>query len=349
MKGKRISCKAVVFPYPEKAELHQDVALPVVDDDSVVIKTKYSAISRGTEMDLYHARFHDYGQFYPLLPGYEPAGEVIYAGKNVSHLKTGDRAVVSNLLGGFDKKYCLAWGGQTEYVVVNKATVPDCGAYPDYGAGRASKIPENVSYQEACLSILGAVAYHGIERIGVKADDTVMVIGQGCVGMMSAQIAKSLGARVIVSDLYEYRLKISEKVGIKERINASKTDQVKEILKRTDGKGASVVIDATGTSETYKFIWDMARDHGTVHAQGMVLNPIVLKVSDTLFAKSLRFSSTCGEHPRHQREVLKMMADGRIKPKEMISREMSVNDATEAYVLVDKKPDEILKLILKWE
>lgn len=349
MKGKRISCNAIVFPYPEKAEVHQNVVLPLVDDDSVVIKTKYSAISRGTEMDLYHARFHDYGQFFPMLPGYEPAGEVVYAGKNVSHLKTGDRAVVSNLMGGFDERYCVAWGGQTEYVVVNKVSVPDCGLHPDYGAGRASKIPDGISYQEACLSILGAVAYHGIERIGVKADDTVIVIGQGCVGMMSAQIVKSLGARVIVSDLYEHRLNISGEVGIKERINASKTDQVKKILEYTDGKGADIVIDATGTSETYKFIWGMAKDHGTVHAQGMVLNPILLRVSDTLFAKSLRFSSTCGEYPRHQREVLKMMADGRIKAKAMISKEMNFMEATEAYKLVDKKPDEILKLILKWE
>jgi len=171
MKGKEIRCKAIVFPYPKRAEIHKDVALPFIDDDSVVIKTKYSSISRGTEMDLYHARFHDDGQFYPILTGYEPAGEVIYAGKNVTHLKVGDRAVVSNLMAGFDKKYCVAWGGQTEYVVVNKVSVPDLGLYPDYGAGRASKIPDGVSYQEACLSVLGAVAYHGIERIGVKAGD----------------------------------------------------------------------------------------------------------------------------------------------------------------------------------
>jgi len=176
-----------------------------------------------------------------------------------------------------------------------------------------------------------------------------MVIGQGCVGMMSAQIAKSLGARVIVSDLYENRLNISKKVGIKEVINASKTDQVEEILERTDGKGADIVIDATGTVKTYEFIWPMVKDHGTVHAQGMVLDPLILKVSDTIFGKSLRFSSTCGEYPRHQREVLKMIADGRIKAKEMISKEMSFTEAAKAYDLVDKKPDEILKLIFKWE
>ena len=349
MKGERIRCKAMIFPYPEKAELREDVGLPEVDDDSVVIKTKYSSISRGTEMDLYHARFHDYGQFYPMLPGYEPAGEVIYAGKNVTHLKKGDRAVVSNLFSGFDEKYCVAWGGQTEYVVVNKVSVPDFGLYPDFGAGRASKIPDGVSYEEACLSVLGAVAYHGIERIGVENGNTVMVIGQGCVGLMSAQIAKSLGARVIVSDIYEYRLSISEQVGIEEIINASKSDQVKEIHALTNGKGADIVIDATGTSKTYDFIWSMVRNHGTVHAQGMVLNPIILKVSDTLFGESLRFSSSCGEYPRHQREVLKMIADGRIKAKELISKQMRFQKATEAYDLVDKKPDEVLKVIFEWE
>ena len=349
MNGKQIKCRAIVFTRPGKAEVHDNVAMPVIDDDSVVIKTRYSGISRGTEMDHYYARFHCEGQFYPLITGYEPAGEVIYAGRNVTHLKEGDRAVVSNLFAGFDPRYCVAWGGQTEYVVVNKTSVPDMGCHPDFGALRASKIPDHVSYQEACLSILGAVAYHGIERIGVKSGDTVMVVGQGCVGMMAAQIAVSLGARVMVSDLYEYRLGISRQVGITDTINATTTNQVTAVLERTGGKGADVVIDCTGTVKTYEFIWGMVKDHGTVHAQGMVLEPMLLKVKQTLFGKSLRFSSTCGEYPRHQREVLKMIGDGRINAKAMISKEMSFLDATAAYDLVDRKADECLKLVFKWE
>jgi 2-desacetyl-2-hydroxyethyl bacteriochlorophyllide A dehydrogenase len=293
-------------------------------------------------MDLYHARFHDQGQFYPMLTGYEPAGEVIYAGKNVTHLKEGDRAVVSNLFNGFDERCCVAWGGQTEYVVVNDVS------HPEHGAKRANKIPDGVSYKEACLSILAAVAHHGLERIEPKPDDTIMIIGQGCVGMMSAQLAQNMGARVIVSDLYQKRLDISGQVGIEERINASETDQVEEILNKTDGKGADVVIDATGDPATYEFIWDMVKEHGTVHAQGMVLDPLTLQVTDTLFAKSLRFSSSCGENPRHQKDVLQMIADGTIKAEKMITKEMSYTEATKAYDMVNKKPDQILKLVFNW-
>jgi L-iditol 2-dehydrogenase len=343
MKGERIKCKAIVFPYPGRAEVHENVAMPVVDDDSVVIKTKHSSISRGTELDHYHARFHCIGQFYPLLTGYEPAGEVIYAGKNVTHLKEGDRAVASNLVAGFDERYCAAWAGQTEYVVVNRVSIPA------WGALRANKIPDNVSYQEACLSVLGAVAFHGIERAGVKAGDTVAVIGQGCVGMMSAQIAASLGARVIVSDFHDFRLDISRKVGLTETINAARTNQVAEVLARTNGQGADIVIDCAGSVKTYDFIWDMVKDHGAVHAQGMVLSPILLDVKKTLFSKSLKFSSTCGEGSRHQAEALKMISDDRIKADKMISAEMSFKDAAEAYDFVDKKPDECLKLIFNWE
>jgi L-iditol 2-dehydrogenase len=343
MQKERIHCKAIAFPYPERAEVHKDVMMPAVDDDSVVIKTKYSSISRGTEMDLYHARFHDYKQFYPMLPGYEPAGEVVYKGKNVTHLQEGDRAVVSNLFAGFDERYCVAWGGQCEYIVVNNVSVPQ------FGALRANKIPDGVSYQEGILSILGAVAYHGMERISPGPDDTIMVIGQGCVGMMAAQIAQNLGARVIVSDLNQYRLNVAEKIGLKETINASKTDQVKKVLELTSGQGADVVIDATGDPSTYNFIWSMVKDHGTVHAQGMVLKPITLEVWKTLFAHSLRFSSSCGEKPRHQKDVLNMIAEGKINAKDMITKEMSYEDATQAYDMAKKKPDEILKLILNWE
>ena len=113
--------RAVVFVRPRRAEVHDDVLFPAMNDESVVIRTGYSVISRGTELDLYTNQMHGRGeqaQWYPMLPGYMPCGEVIEAGGKVSHLQVGDRAIASNLFGGFDERYCCAWGGHCEYIVV---------------------------------------------------------------------------------------------------------------------------------------------------------------------------------------------------------------------------------------
>lgn len=341
----RLRGKVVIFSRPKKAEIRKDVLLPPVDENTVVIKTKYSGISRGTEMDLYHDQMHKVlgnTQWYPMIPGYEPVGEVIEVGKNVKHLKKGDRAATSNLFAGYDKNYCIAWGGQAEYIVVNYIS------HPYRGPERVVRIPEEVSYQEAALSVLAGVALHGIEKVEVKDKDTVMVIGQGVVGMCSAQIASSYGARVIVSDLYDFRLNISKKAGIDKVINAQKENQLDKVLELTKEQGPDIVIETTGEAENLHLALKMVKENGKVHAQGMYLEPIVLYIPDTLFIKNLSLSSSCGEMPEQQIRVLDMIAKGKIKAKEMISKVMSVDEAPLAYELVHKSPDEILKIVLSW-
>ena len=217
MIGERPQGRAVVFPGPRRAELREGILFPKIDDDSVVIKTQYSGISRGTEMDLYHNQMHvigGKGQWYPMLPGYEPVGEVVEVGKNVSHLKVGDRAVATNLFHGYDENYCCAWGGHSEYIVVNPTS------HPGRGPERAVQVPSEVSTQEAACSCLVAVALHGLEKVVVDESKTVMIIGQGVIGISAAQIVRSRGARVIVSDLCDFRLGISREVGIERTVHA---------------------------------------------------------------------------------------------------------------------------------
>src|SRR5512139_2976178 len=106
--------QAIVFTRPLKAAFHTEVRLPEMDDDGVLVRTEYSTISRGTELDLYTGQMHGRGvnnQWYPMLPGYMPVGIVEHAGKNVSHLAVGDRVIGSNLFSGFDERYCPAWAG----------------------------------------------------------------------------------------------------------------------------------------------------------------------------------------------------------------------------------------------
>lgn len=345
MNQKRIRGKAVIFPYPERAELREDVGFPSIDDDTVTVKTRYSAISRGTEMDLYHNQMHKVrgkSQWYPMIPGYEGVGEVVEIGKNVKGISVGDRVCVANLFGGYEKPYCCAWGGQVEYLVVNYTS------HPRQGPGTVVKIPDGVSYQEATFHVLGGTAYHGIEKVKVQEGDTVMIIGQGVVGMMAAQIAKSRGADVIVSDLYPSRLHIAKKVGIQKVVNAQEENQLQRVMDLTEGKGADLVIETTGENPLLRLALEMVRDHGKVHAQGMYLEPILLYIPDTLLIKSLSLSSTAAARSKDRKSFLDLIAQGRLKVKDMITKTVSIDEATETYDDVDKKPEEILNLVFRW-
>ncbi len=104
----------------------------------------------------------------------------------------------------------------------------------------------------------------GIERLAVAPGDTVLVIGQGPIGIILSTLAKRAGATVITSDLYEQRLTISRDLGLTNWIDASRTDTVQEVRKRTEGRGADAAILAVGGNSLIRTAMDAVRPGGRV-------------------------------------------------------------------------------------
>jgi len=338
--------KAVVFTRPRRAEVHEGVGFPEMDDEGVALRTQYSVISRGTELDLYTNQMHGRGeraQWYPLLPGYLPCGEVIEAGSKVTHLKVGDLAIGSNLFEGFDRRYCCAWGGHCQYTVVSRHS------HPAHAARRALKVPDGVAPRYAPLAVLGAVARKGVvTKVQPRPGETVLVVGQGVIGNFAAQLCRLAGARVIVADLEESRLEISRRCGVEQTINASREPLPEAVGRATDGKGPEASIDVTGEPKVLADLLRITRVGGRVHAQGMYLQELSLYFPETLFGRDLSLSSTCGEQPADAAEVLQLMAEGRLVYQPLLSDVMPVDAATEAYERLHDRPDELMTLALEW-
>jgi len=342
----RYSGKAVVFTRPRRAEVHEQVRFPEMDEEGVVLRTRFSVISRGTELDLYTYQMHGRGanaQWYPLLPGYLPCGEVVEVGSKVTHLKVGDLAIGSNLFSGFDERYCCAWGGHCEYIVTSRHSQP-------WHAGqRALKVPEGIPPQYAPLAVLGAVARKGVQmKVRPQEGETVLVVGQGVIGIFAAQLCRLAGARVIVADLEESRLAVSRACGVEETISASSQDLAEAVAALTDGRGPDVAIDVTGEPAVLTKLLRITRRGGRVHAQGMYLKELSLYLPETLFGRDLTLSSTCGEQPADAADVLEMMADGRLTYEPLLSDVMPVSSATQAYERVHDHPEEVLTVALQW-
>lgn len=343
---KRYQGRAVVFTRPRRAEVHDGVRFPEMDDEGVVIRTRYSVISRGTELDLYTNQMHGRGekaQRYPLLPGYLPCGEVIEVGSKVKHLKVGDVAIGSNLFEGFDDRYCCAWAGHCEYTVVSRRS------HPWHAAERALKVPDGVEPAHAPLAVLGAVARKGIEtKVRPQEGETVLVVGQGVIGNFAAQLCRLAGARVIAADLEETRLDVSRRCGIEETVNVSAEPLADAVAGLTEGKGPEVVIDVTGEPKVLMALLKIVRAGGRVHGQGMYLDEVSLYFPETLFGRDLTLSATCGEQPADAAAVLNLMAGGQLAYEPLLSDVVPVASATEAYERVHDRPDEVMTLALEW-
>lgn len=342
-----IHAKAIAFTRPLRAELRTSVQMPEMDDDGVLVRTEYSTISRGTELDLYTGQMHGRGtdaQWYPMLPGYMPVGIVEEVGKNIHHLSPGDRVVGSNLFAGFDPGYCPAWAGHTQWVVLSK------NSHPYLGGRRAVKVPEGIAPEQAGLAMLGGVAWHGVkEKVKPQSGDLVFVIGQGVIGIFAAQICRALGARVIVADQYQNRLDLARANGLPETILCTKETLDKCFLDYTGGERPSVVIEVTGESGPLRQALELVKPYGLVHAQGMYLEPAHPDMLRILFGKNLTLSCTVGETPELTQDVLAMMVAGKITTAGMISEVSDPELAGEVYDAVYRFPDRYVTCAFRWK
>ena len=203
----------------------------------------------------------------PIPLGYCNVGKVIAVGEGVSGYEVGDR-VVSN-------------GPHAEYVCVPKNLV--------------AHIPDNVSDEEAAFTVVGSIGLQGIRLLNPTLGETVVVIGLGLIGLLTAQLLKANGCRVIGSDLDDEKLALAEKWGIIP-FNSGKGDVVKFVEEQTGGVGADGVI-ITASSQTNAIISQaarMSRKRGKIVLVGVV----GLNISRAEFyEKELTFQVSCSYGP----------------------------------------------------
>lgn len=212
--------KRVVFK-EEGVVTVEDFDLERPEPDQLLIGTVSTLISPGTETAFLMALPNTPGVF-PQYPGYSNAGIVVSVGSEVSTFGAGDRVASQK--------------NHSSHVIASEEDMV--------------KIPENLSFDEASFFALGSIALQGIRKADIELGESAVVLGQGLVGVLALQLAKlSGGLPVIGVDLCDYRLSISSKCGADYAFNSMKVNLEKSIRDVTDGKGANVVIEATGSPE----------------------------------------------------------------------------------------------------
>lgn len=203
----------------------------------------------------------------PLPLGYCNAGEVIAVGKGVKEFSVGDR-VVSN-------------GNHAEVVNIPENLV--------------AKIPDGVSYEEACFTVIGAIALQGIRLINPTFGETVVVTGLGLIGLIATQILKANGCKVIGLDFDDQKIALARSWGV-EAYNAGMTDAVSTILESTNGVGADAVLitASTQSNEVISQAAQMSRQRGRIVLVGVI--GLDMQRSD-MYEKELTFQVSCSYGP----------------------------------------------------
>jgi L-iditol 2-dehydrogenase len=211
----------------------------------------------------------------PRIFGHETAGVIAAVGAGVNDFHAGDRVVVFHHIPCSDCYYCrhkmFAQCETYKKVGCTAGFEPSGGGFAEYVramdwiARRGTvRIPENVSFEQACFVEPINTCMKGIERLGLRSGETVVVIGQGPIGIMLSALAKRAGSTVVTSDLYPQRLTISTTYGLGNSIDASRTDVVKAVREMTAGRGADAAILAVGGNSLIRTAMDAVRPGGRV-------------------------------------------------------------------------------------
>jgi L-iditol 2-dehydrogenase len=204
------------------------------------------------------------------------AGTIAQVGEGVTNFALGERVMVFHHVPCGDCYYCRkqtpAQCPLYKKVGVTAGFEPSGGGFAEYirvmdfivASRGVVRIPEGVPFEQAAFVEPVNTVLKGVKLLNLAADDTVLVIGQGPIGLMWAALAGRTGARVLTSDLYPERHAIAARFGLKNPINAGTENVVERVFTETDGRGADAVILAVGGNALIKTAMDAVRPGGKV-------------------------------------------------------------------------------------
>ncbi|HLJ81062.1 MAG TPA: glutathione-independent formaldehyde dehydrogenase [Ktedonobacterales bacterium] len=374
--------KAVVYKEPFKVAVDTVPDPKIQHPNDVLVRITSSAIC-GSDLHMYEGRT---AASPGIVFGHENMGIVEEVGPGVTSIKKGDRVVMPfNVACGFCKNclagntgFCLTVnpgfaGGAYGYVAMGPYTggqaehlrVP----FADFNC---LKLPPGTEHEAdfALLADIFPTGYHGCELAQVSPGETVVVYGAGPVGLMAAYSALIRGAsRVFVVDRIKERLDKAKEIGAIP-INFDQGDPVQQIKDQTDGEGTDKGVDAVGYQAVVK---GAQREEpatvlnaliNTVCPTGMLGVPGLYVPSDPggpdaqakqglllvaigkMFEKGLRMGTGQCNVKRYNRQLRDLIIAGRAKPSFVVSHEIALEQAPQAYEKFDKRIEGYTKVIL---
>lgn len=324
--------------------------IPQPKDDEVLVKLEYVGIC-GSDLHYYESgAIGDYVVKPPFVLGHEPGGTVVEVGKNVTHLKVGDRVALEPGKTCGHCEFCKIGRYNLCPDVVFFATPPVDGVFQEYvahEAGLCFKLPDNVSTMEGALIEPLAVGFHAARQGGAQAGQVAVVTGAGCIGLVSMMALKAMGVSKVYSvDVMDKRLDKALELGADGVINGSREDAVKKVMELTGGMGCDLVIETAGTEITTRQAVQMTKKGATIVLVGYSKTGEIKMPISLALDKELTFK-TVFRYRHIYPMAIDAVASGRVNLKGIVTNEFALDNIQKAMdESVNNKAD-IVKAVVK--
>jgi len=302
----------------------ETVDVPRIGAGDVLVRVR-AALTCGTDVKVFQRGYHARMIQPPALFGHELAGDIVAMGREVRGFHVGQRVVAANSAPCGACYFCRR--GQENLC---QDLLFNNGAYAEYiriperiVEKNMYEVPEHVSYQDAALVEPLACVLRGLEETGLRAGDTIAVIGLGPIGMMFVRVAKAIyNARVIAIGRRPSQLDRARKMGADETIeNRDGADIIGPVRAMTEGRGADVVIEAVGVPEVWQLAIRLLRRGGVVNFFGGCPSGTEIKLDTNLLHYSeLTCKASFHHTPALVRKALDAVSRGCVSAKDMVNR-----------------------------
>ncbi|XP_034192260.1 sorbitol dehydrogenase isoform X2 [Osmia lignaria lignaria] len=287
----------------------------------------------------------------PMIMGHEAAGVVVKLGKNVKHLKVGDRVAIEP---GVSCRMCtFCKGGRYNLCkdMVFCATPPVHGnlrRFYKHAADFCFKLPDNVTLAEGALLEPLSVGVHACKRANISIGSKVLILGAGPIGLVTLLVAKAMGAsKIVITDLSQNRLNMAKKLGANATLlikpEYAEADVVAKVHQLFGGEEPDRTIDASGAQSSIRLAILATKSGGVAVMVGMGAAEVQIPLINAL----VREVDIRGvfRYANDYSDALDLLATQKIDVKPLITHNYKIEETVEAFE-TSKSGQDVIKVMI---
>ncbi len=333
-----------VMTAPRQIEF-REVPVPEINDDQVLVKIMKIGVC-GSDIHVYHGT-HPFTS-YPVTQGHELSAKVVRFGANVRGLREGQKVTIEPQV-FCGKCYPCTHGKYNLCESLKVMGFQTTGTASEYFAVDASKVtplPEGLTYNEGAMIEPLAVTVHAARRFPEMEGARVAILGAGPIGILLAQSCKALGAsKVIITDVSDYRLDLARSVGVDAAYNTLHKDFGEALTEAFGPDKADVIYDCAGNDITMGQAIKYARKGSTI-----ILVAVFGKIATVDLAvlndHELDLNTTMMYRHEDYVEAIRLVNEGKIQLKPLMSRHFAFKDYQQAYQYIDENREVTMKVLI---
>ncbi len=330
----------------------KEIPKPTAGRGKVVVSLEYVGIC-GSDVHYYHngkVGAYEVNLEEDYMLGHECAGTVCEVGEGVTNLKVGDRVCIEPGVTDGTCEFCKEglYNLCPDVIFLATPPVPGCNEeFIEFPADYCFKLPDNVSTMEGALIEPLSVGFHAANQGNVGVGDTVVILGSGCIGLVTLLSCKAHGAgKIIVVDLVKARLDKALELGADYVINGGEENAIDRIMELTDGKGAEKVFETAGSPFTIAQTPFAVKRGGTITLVGISPKEEITYNFAQIMDKEATIKSVFRYRNIYPKAIA-AVAKGAIDVKQIVTHVFDFDHIQDAYQEAVNNKTDLVKAVIK--